>query len=376
MSEPLNGKENVRRGRRLRPLLLFAAVVAVALALSMRQTPVPTPPEPAPVQTPTQAQEKISPLSPDYSKAESWAYLGVGEEKSADLFLIAPTVDLGIGGEKNMDVANERSRESFTGALNMERGIYEDVTRMYAPFYRQVAMSVYFMSEEEARPYFDLAYGDVRAAFLYYMEHCNAGRPLVLAGFSQGSDLVLRLMEELFGDERYSRLLAAAYCIGWRVTDEDLKKYPHLRMAEGEEDTGVIISFNSETEGVKGSAIIPEGVRTRGINPLNWSTDGAAADKSLNRGACFTDYSGAVKSEIPALTGARLDMERGSLIVTDVSSADYVFSKVFGSDYPWHAELERAFPQGVLHLQDYMFFYRNLQENVRKRVERFTQSAD
>ena len=161
------------------------------------------------------------------------------------------------------------------------------------------------------------------------------------------------LLEEYFDDEDLQDRLIAAYCIGWMVTEEDLERYPHLKMAESDDDTGVIISFNSEAENIDGSIIVPHGVRTLSINPLNWKTDSTYADRSLNEGACFTAYSGVVTSEIPALTGAYIDPERGTLKITDVNPSDYS---------------SPLFPDGVYHLYDYQFFFRNLQENVALRT--------
>ena len=74
--------------------------------------------------------------SADYSDLANWAYYGEGEGKSVDLFIICPTVDLGKNGNFNMRLDDAKTKESFVGALNMERGIYEDYTVMYAPFYR------------------------------------------------------------------------------------------------------------------------------------------------------------------------------------------------------------------------------------------------
>ena len=294
----------------------------------------------------------------DYSQVENWAYYAEGEGKEADLFLICPTVDMGKNENYNMSMEDAATKESFVGALNMERGIYEDSAIMYAPYYRQMTFPVYSMTEEEMQPYLEIAYRDVAAAFEYYFEHCNNGRPIILAGFSQGSQLLLMLMKEYFDDPKYSDKLVAAYCIGWRVTEEDVAQYPQLKMARGEDDTGVIISFNSEAEGVEESLIVPNGGKTLGINPLNWKTDSTPADKSLNKGACFTRYSGEIKKEIAQLTGAYLDEERGTLRVTDVVPSDYGNS---------------LFPEGVYHLYDYQFFFRNLQENVAVRLESFLQ---
>ena len=83
------------------------------------------------------------------------------------------------------------------------------------------------------------------------------------------------------------------------MTAEDLEAYPHLKMAQGEDDTGVIVSFNSEAEGITESLVVPADTQALGINPLNWKTDSTPADKSLNLGACFTNYDG----EIPSSPG-------------------------------------------------------------------------
>lgn len=156
-------------------------------------------------------------------------------------------------------------------------------------------------------------------------------------------------------------LLVVCYAIGWRITQEELAAYPHLRFAEGEQDTGVIIAFNSEAEDVNDSLLVPAGTKSLCINPLNWRTDGAPADKAENLGACFTDYSGAIVTEIPQLTGAYIDETRGTLKVPDVNPEDY-------------PPVLSLFDQGVYHLYDYQFFYRNLQENVGERLAAYLAS--
>ena len=97
------------------------------------------------------------------------------------------------------------------------------------------------------------------------------------------------------------------------------------------------------------------------INPLSWRTDNEAADKAWNFGACFTGYDGEIKREIPALTGAYIAPGRGTLKATDINPEDYPPRL---SDYP----------QGVYHIYDYQFFYRNLQENVALRVAAWQKS--
>ncbi len=300
----------------------------------------------------------------DYSKPENWAYFDAETAgRDADVFFICPSVYGGSDDACNMSLSDQETKESFSGAINMEKGIYDQNSRFFAPYYRQIGLNVYEMPEEDREPYLEIAYEDVKDAFEYYWETCNDGRPIILAGFSQGADMCLRLMKDFFAQDDRMEQLVACYAIGWWVTEDDLQEFPHLKMASGESDTGVIVSFNSEAETVTDSLMIPAGTRTLAINPLNWKTDSTFADKSLNKGACFTDYSGSILTEIPELTGAYLDPIRGALKVPDVSPADYP------------AGLS-IFTDGIYHLYDYQFFYRNLQENVQTRIRAYMQQQN
>ncbi len=222
----------------------------------------------------------------DYANMDNWAYFGVGEDRAADVFLICPTVDM--NDEFNMSLDDADTKASFLGALNMERGIYEDTARLYAPYYRQAAMKVYALEPAEREPWLALAYQDISAAFAHYLARENAGRPIILAGFSQGADMCYRLLAEYFGDEALYSRLVAVYAIGWPCTEEMAAQHPQIVPAAGEDDLGVVVSFDCEAPDVTQTLITPAGIRALTINPLNWRTDGTPADKSENLGACFT----------------------------------------------------------------------------------------
>ena len=215
---------------------------------------------------------------------------------------------------------------------------------------------MYKLPRQQSSPYFSLAYEDVKAAFTYYLREYNQGRPVILAGFSQGGDMVLRLIKDVYRDPALQQKLVAAYAIGWPVTPTEAMQYPQLKMAQHAADTGVVISFNTEAPEVTSSLLVPE--KTLSINPLNWKTTSEPADKSLNLGAVFVNYHGEITKEVPQLTGAYLDPTRGSLKVTDIDSADY----------PPMLDL---FQPGVYHVYDYLFFYRNLQQNVADRIKAY-----
>lgn len=297
---------------------------------------------------------------PDYADTGSWAYWRVGESKPADLFIVCPTVDFGTDVNKNMSLTDNEAKKNFYGALNMERGIYEQHCRMYAPYYRQATLADYTLPRQDAAAYFDLAYSDVRAAFLYYMHHENNGRPFVLSGFSQGAEMCLRLLKEFGNTDFVKNNMVACYAIGWRFTPQEEKQYPYIRPAQSADDLGTVIMFNSEAPEVTSSLMVPHGEKSFCINPLNWRTDGTMADKALNSGACFTDYSGSIKREVPQLTGCCIDTERGVLKVTDIDKKQY-------------PPVLSIFTDGIYHLYDYQFFYRNLQQNVGLRINTFVE---
>lgn len=293
-----------------------------------------------------------------YRSPLMWAERGTGPDKPVDLFLVGATADHGLDGTFQSSCFLRDDRYFQSSLLNMQEGLYTDECRIYAPYYRQACLSVYYLPDPERGPYLQRAYRDVRAAFCWYLEHENQNRPFILAGYSQGADLALRLMEEFFADETLQSQLVAAYLIGWRVTAEDLTGFPQLHMAQGETDTGVIVAFSSEAPGVTGSIILPEGGYTYGINPLNWKTDETPAVREDNPGSVDLHMDGRADNDVVGLTGCFRSPERGTLIVPDVSVEDF-------------PPKEPLFVEGCYHNYELNLYYRSVQENVKKRVQAY-----
>ncbi len=292
--------------------------------------------------------------APDYGEAESWAYFALGEDTGVDVFLICPTVD--TRSETNSFDLNDKLKSRFVNALDMEKGIYEEAGRLYAPYYRQMSMNAYKLPEEARLEAQEIAYGDVSASFRWYLNHENGGRGLILAGFSQGAQMCLELLKEYYGSgsgkaEALKQNLVAVYAIGWSVTEEMTAEYPQIVPAKGETDVGTVVSFDCEDGTLTDTLVIPEGTKALSINPLNWRTDGTAADASLNLGAVMA--TGA--EPIPGLCGAYIG-PRGEVVATGVTP----------EEYPPAIDI---FPTGAYHVYDYLFFFTNLRENVLKRLD-------
>lgn len=298
----------------------------------------------------------------DYSQRDNWAYFSENSTEYHDVFFVAPTVFLGSDSLYNMPLDDQELRRKFLGAINMEKGIYDDSDcDFFAPYYRQVGISCFVArgyndatADVKINEAFMKAYRDVENAFEYYLSVSDD--PFILAGFSQGSEMIIRLLKEKFTDSRINSRLIAAYCIGWRLTPEDIEYNPLLKPAQSEKDSGVIICYSTESENIDKSLIVPD--FTYSINPLNWSIGSSPAEADKNLGACFTDYSGNILREIPHFTGAYIDPDRGTLKVPDVDPKEYP------------AKLG-IFMDGEFHIYDYMFFYRNLQHNVKVRINEY-----
>lgn len=281
----------------------------------------------------------------------------------ADVFFVCPTVYKGNADTLRMPIDDEDARYKFVGATNMERGIYDEQSRFFAPYYSQASMYSYTIDPLTRDSVISEAYKEVSLAFSDYLENYNNDNPIILAGFSQGADLCIRLMKEYGKESKVADKIIACYAIGWSLTRKDVEENPWLKPASSETDLGSIITFSSEAPYIEKSIIIPEDVWSYSINPLTWTTSCDTISKENNIGACFTNYSAEITKEIPQLTGAYIDAKRGALKVMDVTAEEY-------------PALLRPFEPGEFHIYDYQFFYRNLQENVRKRIVAYKELSD
>ena len=303
---------------------------------------------------------RVHDLDPiDYGDPASWAYFALGEEKDVDVFLIPPTVDT-LSPSNSVDL-NDKLKGRFVNALDMERGIFEETCRMYAPYYRQMSINAYGLPADQRIQAREVAYRDIADAFQWYLDNANDGRPVILAGFSQGGELCLEIMKDFYGGNSEEAVglrdrLVAVYAMGWRLTEEMTEEFPQLVPAKGETDTGVVICFDCEDGTIDNTIIIPRGVKSLSINPLNWETDDTMAERTLNKGAVM-EIGGI---PIPEFCGAYIG-DRGQIVVTDIDR----------DDYPPVLDL---FPNGSYHLYDYMFFFTNLKDNVALRSDTYLEA--
>src|ERR1700685_2683633 len=124
-----------------------------------------------------------------------------------DCFYVYPTVSNESGGNSDLNITGAEK-----SVVNAQFARFAAKCRLYAPMYRQVTLTALraLIAGKPIPVDRDLGYGDVLAAWNYYLAHDNAGRGVVLVGHSQGSGVLTRLIkEEIDGKPVQSKLISA-----------------------------------------------------------------------------------------------------------------------------------------------------------------------
>ena len=301
--------------------------------------------------------------APNYSDPHDWLALPTVVDKPVDVFYIYST-QYKSEAEDATSLApmdKRRCRRNARLVLKSHRPLFRDVANIYAPFYRQTNMKEFLQGEGNTDP---MAYQrheqklDICDALDYYFEHYNKGRPFILFGHSQGAMMTLIAVEDYMKRHpEYYRRMIAAYAIGFSVTQDDLINYPHLKFAEGADDTGVIVSWNTEGEKNRNKAnfvVAPEG--SIAINPINWKRDDTYAPAFKNHGSRIYNPDTGRFYIVKDWGDARVDTERGVVIThTNFDPSDR--TELYGPE--------------SYHTRDISLYYVNLLENIRDRIESY-----
>ena len=280
-----------------------------------------------------------------------------------DVFYILPTCvfawkDAEGVTHYNADPRNAAHRKAWQLSAELADTIFATQANLFLPYYRQGTFGTPDKATHDAAA--STARTDVVEAFNYYLNHLNAGRPFILAGFSQGAKMVVALLKSM-DDDTYRRLIAA-YVVGYGITAEDTVRgansLQHIRLAQDSTSRGVTVCFNSVTTT---QAINPSlcGKNIACINPVSWTTSPAPATLLPAGGTPAQDdprfpYGTAV---VPSVQGGEVtvsvDQQHKVLVVKGLDTPRYCLPS-----------LSSMFPEGNLHLQELFFYADHLRRNV------------
>ncbi|WP_051718794.1 DUF3089 domain-containing protein [Hymenobacter sp. IS2118] len=303
--------------------------------------------------------------APSYADSSNWAALPTRPDAAdevprktalrdqqataaADVFFVHPTTYYWRKAW-NASLSNRRvNRFTDRSTIRKQASVFNAAARIYAPRYRQATLYSFFDStaNTSGTQALNLAYTDVRAAFQYYLAHHNQGRPIIIAGHSQGTDHATRLLHEFFdNDPKLRRQLVAAYLIGFKVRP---REYQTIRVCQDSLETGCFVTYNSVATGNEFPLFQSYAV----TNPLTWTTDTRLAPARLNRGGVSQRF----KRIDPHVTDAQI--HDGLLWVTPPKPGGYPRFLLPGEFILRHS----------FHIADYGLFYMNLRENAQARV--------
>ena len=316
---------------------------------------------------------------PDYARADNWlARPGIPNDPSdwapdgapsvsppatqAQIFYIHPTTYLArdrwnapllAGGD------NEFRTRLF---VQSQASAFSELGPVWAPRYRQAAYGAFLLNSRDAEQALAFAYADVAAAFDEFLKEVPANAPIILAGHSQGSLHLERLLREKIAGKPIARRVVAAYVVGWPIsTNADLPALG-LPPCTAAAQTGCILSwmtfgdppnpdfiFNqwNGTDGYTG--VTRKQADTLCVNPITGTKDGTAPPQE-NAGTLIPSVDmRSAKLEAGAV-GARCD--KGLLILTGTTPQIGSFT-LPGNNY---------------HVYDYALFWGSIRRDAARRL--------
>jgi hypothetical protein len=302
-------------------------------------------------------------VATDYSQAAHWLSIPA-PVMAVDVFYLYPTCwqKVDSTAPNICDIDNASMLAGAPPAFQRQATAFETFANVFAPYYRQAdaGYTLALPENEREEVIAGIPTSDAVGAFDYYIQHYNQGRPFILAGHSQGSNVLIHLLSGYLKDNPavYQRMIAA-YVIGYPVTPAYLASNPHLKFAEGPDDTGVIISYNTQAPSVvpPHNPVVSDIVGLV-INPITWTRTETEATTAQGLGSIMPDSVTLKFQPVPQYADAKVDMNKGVLVCSSAdSNALYVFTKSFG--------------KGVYHSFDYPFYYFNLRANAQNRADKF-----
>jgi hypothetical protein len=322
---------------------------------------------------------------PDYALARNWiarpdlardparwtpAGITVAADPENAVFYILPTA-IFDRGQWNATLAetadNAPVGQRMAMFLRGQASVFNGVGAIWSPRYRQATFGAFLTDKPEAAQALDLAYGDVLAAFDAFVAAQPADRPIVLAGHSQGSLHLLRLLKERVAGTPLARRIIAVYAGGWPISITADLPALGLPACASPEATGCILAWQSFARPAEFATL-----RAR----FDAGTGLAGVPRKDTQILCTNPIIGAVSAAaVPAADnlGSLLpnaDFSGGELIARGIG-AQCLASGILDIGEPPGGYSAFILPGNNYHVYDYPLFWADLRADVGRRVAAF-----
>lgn len=308
---------------------------------------------------------------PDYTTSAAWSALPSTVDGAdtvsgdftdnqadavADVFFIHPTTYLSPDAW-NAPLDDAAANDLIDNSVNVaQASTFNGCCRIFAPRYRQATFASFFPAAQaggetsNGAQAMRLAYSDVIRAFDEFLLTHNNNRPFILAGHSQGSMHLKRLISERISGTPLLSRLVAVYAVGAIYPQAEVaEEFFDLPVCKSTIQTQCLITWNTVGPNVSQFRDASDDVC---VNPLSWGA--ADATHADNPGAFAT----ASKTLLPGVADAAC--VDGQLLVSELRSEAF-------------ANLPMNMGTDNYHILDYSLFYASIRANAIERVAAFTQ---
>ena len=328
----------------------------------------------------------------DYSLPQSWAAMpgiqspateipddsglsSLGDTAKVDVFYIHPTTH--YKGVVNAPINDPAAAAATDSMLKLQAAAFNSVGRIFAPRYRQMSITLFGGSEDALQDPLNIAYEDVRQAFLYYIENKNQGRPFIIAGHSQGANHAQRLLIEEVAGKPCADLFVAAWIPGLALPRSMLDSAAGggLTACSTSQQIGCVAIWETFGEGftdyakwVRGQVYWNPG-RQRwvsatpdqllfSVNPMTWDEGSEIAPAYMNLGAVPFVWG---DTGFPNIDPVQISTQNvhGYLMASPIPPKN-----LFVDGEAMHDTL-------IYHIHDFNLFWMNIRENARERIHAF-----
>ena len=358
------------------------------------------------------------PKAPDYRLERNWIssskkpiplpknYIDNSKSYSSnlDVFYIYPTMyyDGYNGNLWNADTEDEKLNEKIRKLpVNLQASIFSGIANVYSPLYRQLFYDalgfhisneylsdlildksrvddylysknkIYedenlklFNYENDKLRYFakeanDVAYNDIRRAFIEYFNEKNNGKKFIIASHSQGSYHAVRLLNELIFKRKDMReKLLLSYLPGMPIEDV----FDEIDECKNPDEVDCFLSWNTF-----GKGYIPffYNDKVTASNPISFINDSRISDLQSHKGILLPNFFQLMKYKLFRSRINTIKLKReGSLQVQSENGT----LQVKNIDMPF--PINKLYDWKDYHIGDYNLFWLNIRENLKLRLEK------
>lgn len=212
--------------------------------------------------------------------------------EAADVFFIHPTMLL-EGTEWNAGVYDQSMNEEVNHwPIRHQASAFTGAGRVFAPRYRQAHVRIFSLGDSLSWAAAEVAYQDVNSAFKHYLKHWNQGRPIVIAGHSQGAFHGRRLLQEHFDGTTLANQLVAAYLPGMDMVPSEFKS---ISTCDLPDQTGCLCTWMTYGEGFLPDWLVaklakPDSEPLLIVHPVTWTKSESMNELASHMGVVRPSY--------------------------------------------------------------------------------------